>query len=415
VRGHASEGALAHNEGGFMTSHRHFRLSAIAALGSLLITVVACGDDDDASSTAPAPADSTGPAGSEPAGTEPAETTAASGGEAAAMMEELLSRPTEITNTAPIDAEIPSDKNIMWIQCSVPACIALGEPLQEASDALGWNLKIVSHDGTPEGVKAAYEQAVREEPDGVVSSGYPRSIFEPELQQLAAKDIPVIQVTVTDPPGDGISAVVNGPPRNAEVGRQLAIYTAADSDGEANALWVTSTFPILVPEFEGVDGTGGFEPTLTELCPDCSIETLEIPVEALATEAPSRIVAHLQANPDINYVVGAFGDIVSGVPGALADAGLADSVNVVTYSQNPTLSAYLAEEEIDALIGFPGPEDMWQVADTFARIFAGAEYEEAFDDLPSWIITSGDVPSTTEHYPLVADYQEQYKALWGLT
>ncbi len=117
----------------------------------------------------------------------------------------------------------------------------------------------------------------------------------------------------------------------------------------------------------------------------------------------------------MNYVVGVFGDIVSGLPGALADAGLADKVKVVTYSQNATLSSYLKQGQIQAIIGFPGPEDMWQVADTFARIFAGVSFEANQNDLPSWIITKDTVPSTTEFYPLVEDYQAQYKALWGIS
>ena len=297
----------------------------------------------------------------------------------------------------------------------MPACIALGQPFQDAMDALGWNLKIISHDGTPEGVKAAWDEAVRDEPDAVVSSGYPKQMYDPELAELAAKDIPVIQLTVTDPPGNGITAVVNGPARNAEIGRQLGVFVAADSDLSANAVWVTSTFPILVPELEGVDGKGGFDATLTELCPDCKYDTLEIPIDALATEAPSRIVSYLQANPDVTYVVGAFADIVTALPGALSDAGLADKVKIVVYSQNETISSALKQGEMAAVIGFAGPEDMWQIADTLVRIFNGLPFEAEWDDLPNWIITGETVPSTTEYYPLVEDYQAQYKALWGIS
>ena len=287
-------------------------------------------------------------------------------------------------------------------------------PSSKPPTALGWSLKTITHDGTPEGVKAAYAEAVRDEPDAVVSSGYPRQMFEPELAELAAKDIPVIQLTVTDPPGEGITAVVNGPRRNAEIGRQMAVFVAADSELSAKAVWVTSTFPILVPELEGVDGEGGFDPTLTELCPDCTYDTLEIPIDALATQAPQRIVSYLQANPDVTYVVGAFADIVTALPGAFADAGIADKVEIVVYSQNPTISTSLAADEISAVIGFAGPEDMWQIADTLIRIFNDEPFEAEWDDLPNWVITGETVPSTTEYFPLVEDYQEQYKALWGI-
>jgi ribose transport system substrate-binding protein len=116
----------------------------------------------------------------------------------------------------------------------------------------------------------------------------------------------------------------------------------------------------------------------------------------------------------VNYVVGAFGDIVNGLPGALKDAGLADKVKIVTYTQNPALSAALKAGEIEAVVGFPGAENMWQATDVLLRSFAGQTFEPAWNDLPSWIITADNVPSTTEDYPLVADYQAQYKALWGV-
>lgn len=346
------------------------------------------------------------------AGSAPPST--AGGADVQAELDVLLTRPTEIAQDVPFEGEVPVGKKVVWIQCSVPACIALGGPFQEAMDALGWELVVISHDGTPEGVKDAWAQAAREQPDGVVSSGYPRQMYEPELQELSAAGVPVVLLTVTDPPGDGITAVVNGPARNAEVGRQLAVFVAADSAGAANAVWVTSTFPILVPELEGVDGVGGFAPTLAATCPDCTYETLEIPIDALGTQAPQRIVSYLQANPDVNYVVGAFGDIVTALPGALADAGLTDQVKIATYSQNETLAAALEQGDIDAVIGFPGPENMWQIADTLLRVFTDQPYEQVMSDLPSWVITGETVPSTTEFFPLVEDYQAQYKELWGV-
>lgn len=343
-----------------------------------------------------------------------AETTSGVDQKAVDEVAQLIERPTEITNTTPFEGEIPADKTIMWIQCPVPACVELGKPLKDAVEALGWTLEVVSHDGTPESLKEAYAQAVRDKPDGVLSSGYPRVMFEEELAELAAANIPVIQVTVTDSPGDGITAVINGPARNAEAGRQLALYSAVESEGEANVLWVTTSYPIVVPTLDGADGEGGFKPTLEGLC-DCPIESLDVPPEAIGVDSPARIVSALQANPDINYVVSPLGDLFVGLPGALKDAGLADRVTLVTHDQNPTLSAAVEDGTISAIVGFPGPEEMFQAVDIFLRFFADVEFSAKSDDFPSWIITKGNVPDTTENYPLVEDYQEQYFALWGVS
>ena len=229
---------------------------------TLALVAGACGGDDDDSGDATDTTSAAATTGGE------ADTTAAAADAAAELAALLERRPTEITNTTPFEGEIPVDKDVMWIECPVPACVQLGEPLKVAVEALGWTLSVVPHDGTPEGVKAAYAQAVREAPDAVVSSGYPRVMFEEELGQLAEAEIPVVQMTVTDPPGDGIAAVVHGSARNAEAGRQLALYTAVDSGGAANVLWVTTAYPIVVPTLEGYEGQGGFQPALEELCPD---------------------------------------------------------------------------------------------------------------------------------------------------
>lgn len=381
-------------------------LRFLALLLVLALLGAACGDDD----SEPEVQDTTPPTTSG--------TTASgdSGGAdtAQAFVDALTSRPTQVAQSEPFTGEIPEGKTIMWIQCPVTACQQLEQPLKDATDALGWTLTTVTHEGTPESVKAAYEQAVREAPDAVVSSGFPRVIFETELEQLAASNIPVIQITVTDEPVDGLTAIVNGPGRNASVGEQLANFVVADSDATANTLWVTTGYPILEPELDGLDGEQGFEPTMTALCEACSVDVLDLPFEALGTDAPARIVAHLQANPDITYVVGAFGDIVSGLPGALNDAGMADDVKLVTYTQNPALSAALEAGEVEAVVGFPGAENMWQAVDVLLRSFAGEEFESTWNDLPSWIITADNVPSTTDEYPLVEDYQAQYLALWGV-
>lgn len=379
-------------------TRRWLGLAAVAA--SVALVLSACGSDSKSS-------DSTT--------TKGGSSTTASGGaaDAKSTASALEKRPTEITNTTPITGTIPKGKTVAWIQCPTPACVQLGKPMQQAAEALGWTLKIITQQGTPESVKQAYQQAISANVDAVVGSGFPRAVYEDELQQLKAKDVPVVQITVTDPPTDGISAVVNGPGRNAQVGAQIAA-SIASRNTKANVLWVTAPYPILEPELKGDNGTGGFEPTLKSYCSDCKVATLDIPADAVGKDAPARIVAYLQANPDVNEVVGAFGDLVGGLPGALQDAGLEGKVKITTYTQNPALSAALENGEVQAVIGFPGPENTWQAIDTFARIWAGDDYVKEFNDLPSWIITKGNVPSTTEDYPLVENYQAQYKKLWGL-
>jgi len=57
----------------------------------------------------------------------------------------------------------------------------------------------------------------------------------------------------------------------------------------------------------------------------------------------TQIVAELQGNPDINHVVAGVSDMVTGLTGALAGAGLTDQVTVSTHDINPALAEKLDE------------------------------------------------------------------------
>jgi hypothetical protein len=51
-----------------------------------------------------------------------------------------------------------------------------------------------------------------------------------------------------------------------------------------------------------------------------------------------------------------------------------------------------------------------------ARLFAGVDYKEDLDDstLPYWTITQEALPTSTEEFPNVENYEEQFKELWGI-
>ncbi len=61
-------------------------------------------------------------------------------------------------------------------------------------------------------------------------------------------------------------------------------------------------------------------------------------------------------------------------------------------------------------------EVMWRAVDALLRHFADQSLEPnaAGDVAAEWIVTADDLPSTTEPFPLVADYAAQYRRLWGL-
>jgi ribose transport system substrate-binding protein len=362
----------------------------------------ACGGSDSTAESGKE-ADSTGKQESSGSGLFP---------EAEKANAEFETRPTSIGLKTPVAKPIPGGKKIAFVQCGVPACETEAGMLKEATDLLDWTLKPIPAGVTPESIQAAWEQAIREKPDAVVSSGFPRALYEKQLEKLGQMKIPVIQAYVADEPGNGLTAVVAGREASEIEGRGMADYILANSDSDE----VTA----------GLIYVNGFETTaivaeslqaeLEKQCPGCSAKSLEVPVASIGSDLPQRITSFFTSNPEIEWSQVAFNDMIVGLPTALKGAGI-ENVNLLTLNLNPAIAPYMEKGEYLKLgfsIGFA--ETYWREIDLLARYFNGENYEENMDDatLPFWAVTAENLPSTTEEFPTVANYQQQYKELWGL-
>ena len=188
------------------------------ALAATALVAVGCGssNDDSTSSSASTAAASTSAAAS---------TTAAdSGGQYAdikASVAKLEERPTQIPETVPLDKPPVKGKTISYLQCGAPICVTLGKYLTEAAAAVDWKVNVIDEGGTPETVKAAWDEAIRQKPDAIVpTGGFPHEIFGDELKQAKSMNIPVVGHSEAVPadPAEGFIAMVSGPERQKEIG-----------------------------------------------------------------------------------------------------------------------------------------------------------------------------------------------------
>jgi len=365
------------------------------AVAAALAFAVGCGSDDDDSSS--------GASG----GTD----TAASS-EFAAIAEEveaLKERPTELPDMTPIEGDVPEGKVIDYMQCGVPSCAKLGEYLKEAAAEVGWKVNIVNLGLTPEEVKAAFDKAVRDAPDAVVTTGgFDRAIYGAELKQLNAAGIPVIAHSEGLPaaPEEGVVAVESGPNRHAEIGKAWADWAISDSDGQAKVLFIDSGFPV-----QGLQKTA-LEDRLGEACPDCEFSSYQAPLESINKDLAGKIAQQVQKAPDTTHVIVGFGDMATGLPAAFAGAGISEDVKIATQEQADANIEDMRAGKIDLFHVGSGPESMWNITDTLIRYFNEEEYP-AETELPRWLVTQETVPEGVD-WPSVEDYQAQYKERWGL-
>lgn len=333
---------------------------------------------------------------------------------AAGQLKEYRDRPTAINVTEPLAGKPPAGKTVYWIQCGAPACATLGDFAEEAGDALDWKVVRVNAGLSPETIKNAWGEAARAvpAPDGVIFSGFPREIYEDEIQTLAGKDVPIVTISVDEEAGNGVTAVLGAAQeRNVKTGHIQALYSLAQEGADANAVFFqVPAFPTHLIQ------AAAFEETFGELCGDCALDVVDLPAESMGTDMPQRIVAYLQAHPDVNSVTLALADMAIGLPAAIRDAGLQDRITIVTDTPDTTVATYLAEGDVVvASTTYPGKEMIWQAFDIFIRQMLGEDFaESAGAPTLAWLVTKDNIPDPAKPFPLVEDYREQFLELWNL-
>ena len=421
-----------------MTKYR--KLAAVLFAGSLVLA--ACGDDDDddtAATAAPAteasapdaPATeappSEAPATEAPATEAPtteatgeatatSEATAEDSGMAAAQSNvDKYSEPDgTIGVTIPLTG-VPEPKTIAWLECDVPTCAAYLTPgFQDATEALGWELKIIPMKSTDPG--PAFQQAIDEGVDYIASTGLAIAQYQSQLDAANEAGIGVLSCFGTDDPSPDTIPMQCGDENFVEkTGPLMADWGIVDSGGAMNVLIVSiPDFPVLKVE------TDAYIAQLEQNCPDCTYEELNVTLDDLiGGRVPAAVVSKVQANSDLTYVFYSFGDLPGGVTASLQTAGLDDQVK--QYGQD--FSTIDLQEIVDGTMGAwsadPKGYASWLMVDAAARLSLGMTLDEERDAaaLPTVIVDDAEFAQEIidvggDWFPPGAD--EAFKELWGV-
>lgn len=425
------------------------RLTRLAAVAIISMAVTACGSDSESSpSSAGATTPSTGdvavtagpdtsvvaettPSESSPAETSASDSTPASTGDgelaglalAQARLDEFTKPLSELGLTEPV--AVPDGLKVAYVQCSVPVCESIRLGIVEAVDAIGGTLEIFPTQDTADTVQAAFQAAVQSEPGIVLTSGNPREWFEDSLAELNDKNIPVVGWSIPEPYiTDGFAAnLITGDDYYFN-GVLMADYVTAKTDGKANVLYLNiPQFPVL-----GIEGEG-FEAEMAEVCPDCKVTSLEFTVDQLiAGEHISAAISEFQKNPDINFLVTGFGDMLLGMPDALA--GIDVDVPAISQAGTPANYQLIADGSLQvADVALPTGLLGWRAIDAGLRALAGQD-PGSFDHrplteiaghpdiniagVPLAILGADQIADPTAAWSGVDGYQDQFKVLWGV-
>jgi ABC-type sugar transport system substrate-binding protein len=328
--------------------------------------------------------------------------------QAAAVVAKQSVRPTSITDTTKVTKAIPKGLTIDFIPCGSPECTLEGNIVKQAAALVGWNTVILPNDGSATGDKDAFTQAVRNKAAAILYTAIPASVFASLLPQIKADNIFISTCCVTDAvgPTTGIGYEIDGPAEVGPVGGVQAAWVADNSKDTADAVFVNiPAFAILATQ------ATYFKTQMGTYCPTCKVNEINIALANLAT-APTTIVSYLRANPSVHYVVASTDAITIGLPAALKAAGITD-VQIVGQGATPTNIQYLHSGEQSADAAFPYYEVMYAMVNAAIQDKADGTVAPSVAP-PSWLLTPQNAPNTSaEVFPVVTNYEAEYKALWA--
>jgi ABC-type sugar transport system substrate-binding protein len=374
-----------------VTPWHRLKFVVLAALAAMVLAAAGCGGDDETSG------------GSDNAAAA-ADTSAAD-----KLTQQFSARPTEITQTKAIDKEIPTGKKITFISCGVEACAVQGPILKEGAADLGWSVKEVGTDGSPEKLQGAFEAAIRDGADAVIINAADKDALAAQLDEAKKAGVEFVTCCSLGKQGTDFLFNIATPEQNAPIGEMLAAKVVQDSGGKANSVYVNvSAFAILAAVGET------FKEKYAELCPDCKTDTLDVPLTALGKDVPDRIVSYLRSHPDVNYVVlSESGSTSPGLTAAIRAAGLGDKVKIVGQGGNEAVYQEVKDGSILAVVPTALYSYDYGMLDALARKFAGVPVEETSPEF--WLMTKENAPDTIDGpaFPIVEDYKAQWSKLWG--
>jgi ribose transport system substrate-binding protein len=396
------------------------RVLSFVAAGALAVGLVACGSDDKGSSTTTAGSTATtaagatttagGSGGSTPSGG----TEGAAAGEAAqARIQPLLDPVTEIPVTEKLKEKPAAGKKLYWLEGNIQSIAPITGGFEDAAKAIGWDLTTITYDpADPQGPNAAMQQAVDAGANFIAISGQPITAFEQALAAAKSKNIPVFTMFGENEadPAKGIIAVVGGLNTTASNSQNLADYMISDSKGAGKFLLVN------LPDFTILQYA---EKQMTDWidknCTSCTYDKLEATIADLTGGAVAgQVVSYLQAHPDVTNVNASIGDLATGLPEALAAAGLADKVSISGGVPNVDQIQSLIDKTTAAWKTLPRVSAAWMMVDAMARYDQGMDTTVDEVVAPAPIFTQDNVPSPAADYEGVPGFEDQWKALWGV-
>ena len=287
--------------------------------------------------------------------------------------------------------------------------------VEEAAEAIGWDVRVLDGAGSVSGRTAAFGQALALQPDGIVINGFDAVEQKPGMESAAAAGIPMVSwhasPTIGPDPENGVFANVSTDAM--EVSAAAAMWAFADAGGEPGVVIFTdSTYAIAIAKAdrikEEIERLGG-----------TVLEYVDTPIADTSSRMPTLTTALLQRHGASWTHSLAINDIYFDFMGpSLAAAGLpGDAAPKAVAAGDGSESAYQrirSGQYQSVTVAEPLNLQGWQLVDELNRALQGAEWSGYTS--PLHVVTVANIAhdgGPNNVFDPENGYRDQYRAIWG--
>jgi len=328
---------------------------------------------------------------------------------AKAYQQQFLNAPTSINVSTPLKSKPEAGKLLIGMNSGLGSAKVLAQYWAQAAADAGWKYKDLISGTTPSAQQAAFNSAIQQNPDGILTSGIPESTIASGLALAKQKGIWVNTSASTDQPsGAMFDTSIANPAQLHEWGKMVAAYVVTQSNGKADIqTFSLPVFPILY-EFDKA-----FKAAIAQWCPDCKVTEHPQQGSDIGTKTPQSVVSAVTRDPSTSWLIFDLGDLETGVDAALAAAGLHGLHIGGLTADTPNIEG-LKNKKQDVWTAYSLPIVAYRQVDSFARKFENMATVNAA--LPTQLLTQDNVNSMVadpaQNYVGVGDYRTQFKKLW---
>ncbi len=309
-------------------------------------------------------------------------------------------------------------KHIVFVAADLKngGILGVAKGVEEAARAIGWQVRVIDGQGSVSGRTAALNQALAQQPDGIVVGGFDTTEQKAALSNAASLGLPLVGWHAGEKPGPnpeaGLFANVTTPAD--DVAETAALWAVADADGKAGVVILTdSQYAIAIYKARAMEA-------VIRRCGGCTVLGIEdSPIAETATRMPQLTTALLQRHGDkwthTLAINDSYFDFMAPSLSAAGKKGDDRPKGVSAGDGSEAAYQRIRRKRYQAgTVSEPLNLQGWQIVDELNRAFAQAPWSGYTPKVH--LVTPDNVArdgGADNRYDPDNGYRDHYKAIWG--